>query len=457
MVDDSTPTVDRRTLLRTIGGSSALLLAGCSGDGGSGGEETSSASGSDGTDGSNGGQAQFTFWTTQVENNRIQVIEELVSAFESTKDSAIKMNAVEEGDLPSQISSARASGTLPAIGEWGLDPMQQLGSGGLLSKEAAGNVIEAVGEDKFHDGALSMTRAPDGGHFAVPFHGWVQGFWYSKSVFEENDLETPTTWESLRTAAETLHDPDNNEYGIVVGTDKTPFARQCFTPIARSNNARIFNNSGEIVFDSPEMVEALDFYAQLAEFTPPGKDTWKTANNTFLNGQCHLIGYSTYLMGDVTDAGQEMVEDTGFASYVENERQSSFGQIVTLSLLSSASEDQQKAGESFAEYLLTGENYVKWLHMAPGGMNPVLEPTAESDAYQENETLSDWGDTLADISSGFANIERFGYAEGQAFPELGQITNQLLISEAISRVTSGEDPETVASEQAEEMRSTISE
>lgn len=462
MTDSNNTDRRRRTVLKTLGGGTMALLAGCTGGGGGSAETEGSSEASttsSGTAGGSGssGSADFTFWTTQVENDRKQVIGELVSSYESGHESAVQMNAVKENDLPSQISSARASSTLPAIGEWGLGAMQRLGSGGLLSKEGASNVIESIGEDKFYDGALALTQAPDGGHFAVPFHGWLQGFWYSKSKFEELGLDEPTTWDGLLAAAEALHKPDDNQFGIVVGTKQTAFARQCFTPFARSNGARVFNEQGDIVFDSDAMVEALDFYAQLAEYTPPGKDTWKTANNTYLNDQCHLIEYSTYLMGGVTDKSQEMVEDTAFAPYIEKKRKSSFGQIVALNLLSSSTDQERQAAESFAEYLLTGEQYVKWLHMAPGGMNTVLKPTAESDAYQDNELLKAWGDTVSQISAGFQNIERFGYVNGKAFPEFGKITNQFLVAQAVSRVTSGEDPETVATEQAEKMRELLSE
>ena len=61
------------------------------------------------------------------------------------------------------------------------------------------------------------------------------------------------------------------------------------------------------------------------------------------------------------------------------------------------------------------------------------------------------------MSAAFENIERFGYVDGKAFPELGNITNKFLIAEAISRVTDGENADTVAKEQAKKMRDAIKE
>jgi multiple sugar transport system substrate-binding protein len=433
----------RRTVLKSVGGAVGVsALAGCLG----------SLGGSSG----GGNSKEITFWTSNVENDRKKVINGILDSFESSHEAKITLNAVKEDDLPTRISSARASDTLPTVADFGLSPMQKLGSEGLLSTKAADDVISSVGKDKFYKGALDLTKAPDGGHYAIPMYGWVEGMWFRKSVLEDNGLKQPTTWDAMLKAAKTLHKPDKNQYGIVVGTKKTAFARQCFTPFARSNGARVFDKEGNIVFDSKEMIEALEFYGKLSKYTPPGKDTWKTANNTFLNEQSHLIQYSTFIMGDLVDKGEKMVKDTGFAPYVEHKRKSSFGQIVGLNLFESASKSQLESGKTLCEYMMT-KKYVEWLHMAPGGMNPVLKKTASSDKYKDNKTLKAWGSTVEDVSAAFENIERFGYVDGKAFPELGNITNKFLIAEAISRVTDGESADTVAKEQAKKMRDAIKE
>ncbi|XVH31903.1 ABC transporter substrate-binding protein [Haloferacaceae archaeon DSL9] len=430
----------RRTALRSLAAAAAAgSLAGCIGGSGD----------SDGSEGSR-------FWSTQVEEDRQRVTRELIERFEENHEGAVELIAVEEDDLPSQISSARASDTLPALGEMPLDPMQRLGSEDVLSKDAAADVIERIGEDQFYEGALSQTAAPDGGRFGVPMHGWVQGFWYRQSKFDELGLEAPTTWDSLLAAAEALYDPDNDEYGIVVGSAETAFARQCFTPFARSNDARVFNADGDIVFDSDEMVEALEFYGRLAEYSPPGQNTWETANNTFLNEQSFLIEYSSYIMGGVVDSDAVSADDVGFTPYLERERQSSFGNLLVLTLFDTAGEEQLSVASDFAEFLMTDEEYVDYLHMAPGGMNPILRDAAEGDAYRDNETLQQWGDeTLENVSGAFETIERFGYVDGQMFPEFGEITSRFLVAEAVVRVSEGEDPRTVADEQAEKMREAI--
>jgi multiple sugar transport system substrate-binding protein len=436
----------RRTVLKGVGTAGAVGLAGCIG----GGSNTAGSS-------QDNGQTTFKFWTGQSETDRQQVIKDLIRNYEGSNPANVKMVVVTENELPTQVPAARASNTLPTVAEFGLSSMHKLGSAGILSKDAAKAVIENLGRAKFYDGALKLAQAPKGGHYGIPMTGWVEGFWYRRPVLEEHGLDEPTSWDTLLEAAKTLHKPEKNQYGIVVGTKKEAYTRQCFTPFALSNDAHVFNAKGEIVFDSKEMIEALDYYAKLAQYTPPGADTWKTANHTYLNEQCHLIEYSTYIMSDIAEQSTEMVENTGFASYVEKKTRSSFGQIVGLNLFSTATQSELQAGKDFSTFLMTDEHYIKYLHMAPGGMFPVLKPVAQSQKWQNHPVLKAWGDTLVDISSAFATVDRFGYINGKVIPTLGKLTSQYLIAEAVSRVTSGEDPATVASQVAEKMRETIQE
>ncbi|WP_121743625.1 ABC transporter substrate-binding protein [Natronorubrum halophilum] len=434
---DPTTGRERRTVLKGIG--AAMLAGGLAGCMGGGGDDDAT-----------------TYWTTQVEQDRQEVIKGLIESYESEGDGTIDMVSVEEGDLPTQISSATASGTLPAFGEWGLDPMQNLGSEDLLSTESAESVVDSIGRDDFYEGALSLATSGGGDLLAVPAHGWVQGFWYRQSAFDDAGLSAPTTWDAILEAAETLHDPDNDQYGIVVGSDETPFARQCFTPYARSNGARVLNGDGEIVFDSAEMVEALDFYGSLAEYSPPGAETFETANNTYLNEQCHMIMYSSYIMGDISSNTDGMAGDTAFAPYIENDRRSSFGQLVLFNVIDTVSDENREVAEAYVKHVLTGDQYIDFLHMAPGGMNPVLQSVAESEAYRDNETLQEWGqETLSNISGAFDNIERFGYVDGQMIPAFGEITSRNLVAQAVRRVSEGEDAQTVADDVASQMRDVI--
>ena len=126
----------------------------------------------------------------------------------------------------------------------------------------------------------------------------MQGIWYRTDWFEEAGLAPPSTWETIEKAAEHFYDINNNQYGILVGTTEENYMEQCFTQIAISNNARIFDKNGNIVFNSPEMREAVEYYTNLAKFNPPGPQTWR-ARDYYLQGKMAMFFYSTYIMDDL--------------------------------------------------------------------------------------------------------------------------------------------------------------
>ncbi|RAK12689.1 carbohydrate ABC transporter substrate-binding protein (CUT1 family) [Halanaerobium saccharolyticum] len=392
-------------------------------------------------------QTTVEYWTTQTEENRVEIINNLIDRFEAQQDEyKIELVTVQENDIPTKLAAGMAAGRLPAMIEVGAENILKLGAEGMLDSEAVNDVVNSIGEDDLYDGALKMLASPEGGYFGVPFHGWVQGIWYREDLFEEKGLEPPTTWESIMAAAKEFHDPGNQKYGIVVGTNKDSYARQTFTQFALSNNARIFDENGNLVFNSPEMVETLEYYAELAKYTPPGPNGWRDARDLFLAGRVPMMMYSTYIMDDIglaaTDyAGEEgemianLVDKTNFANTMKNKSEAVFGQISGFTFIKSKDQKKIEGAKAFAEFLMTGENYIEFLHMAPGGMNAVRPSIANDPKYLEHELLEVWGEKSARIASGLNSIGKFGYVGGKVFPEIGNIASQFIVGQTIMKMT----------------------
>lgn len=392
-------------------------------------------------------QTTVEYWTTQTEQDRVEVINDLIARFEAQQDEyQIELVTVQENDIPTKLASGMAAGRLPQMIEVGAENILNLGAEGMLDSEAVKDVVNRIGEEDIYNGALKMLSNPDGGYFGVPFHGWVQGIWYREDLFEERGLEPPTNWENIMAAAKEFYNPEEQQYGIVIGTNKDSYARQTFTQYALSNNARIFDEEGNLVFNSPEMVETLEYYAKLAETTPPGPNGWRDARDLYLAGRVPMMMYSTYIMDDIglqaTDyAGEqgEIIEDlvgkTNFANTMKNKSEAVYGQINGLTFVKGSDEEKIEGAKAFAEFLVTGENYIDFLHMAPGGMNAVRPSVANDPKYLEHELLEVWGEKSARIASGLNSIGKFGYVGGKVFPKIGNITSQFIVGQTIMRMT----------------------
>ncbi|TYB82697.1 MAG: extracellular solute-binding protein, partial [Kosmotoga sp.] len=254
-------------------------------------------------------------------------------------------------------------------------------------------------------------------------------------------LDDPIKWEDILDAAKELHDPDNGVYGLILPKQADAYCEHAFTEIALANGARPIDLEGNITFDTPEMIEAFRFYKELGKYSKPGYTTVLDALNGYLSEEAAMIFYSTYIMDDIAveevqkgridDYNPELVKNTGFANYMENTDRSSYGQVVALAILEST--EQEEAAKKFVKFLMTGNNYIYWLHMAPGGMNPTRRSIAENPDFLDNYVLERYGtEKIMEIISALENIVRFDFYKGHVLEEMSKISGAFIIGKAIN-------------------------
>lgn len=384
------------------------------------------------------------FWHCEVEQDRQETIGALIQQFQKDHPGiTVKLQAIEEDDMRTKLTTAQAARRLPNLVWLSSELILRLGNSNLLNQKAAGDAIASLGHSDFYSGPLAFMASPEGGYYAVPYAAWVQGIWYRKDWFESRGLAAPTTWESILKAAQAFNAPQDRVYGIITGTSKDTYAEQVFTQFALSNKAFLFSPDGKVTFNTPEMIEVLDYYKQLSAFTPPGPESWRDARDLYLNGTCAMMFYSTFTMDDigVERTGfkgaivRDLVKKTGFAPYVEHSAVSSFGAVTGFGIMSTGTPDQADACKKLVEFLMTRDSYIKAMHMSPGGFNPVLKSVATYPAYLDEPVLRAWGETYHTIARGLDSIQTFAQRDGQIFPGYGNISAQLIIGEALYNLT----------------------
>ncbi|MGD1816542.1 MAG: ABC transporter substrate-binding protein [Pleomorphochaeta sp.] len=396
------------------------------------------------------------YWTTQTQTDRQSTIQLLIDTFEVMNPNIkVKLIAVDENDLTSQMATAASSNTLPTLVEGPATTMVSFGTDGLIDVNANQATIDSIGRSKFFDGALKINQSESGAAYGIPFHGWLQGLWYRTDWFEEAGLEPPTTWENIEKAAKYFYNPSENTYGILVGTKVENFSEQCFTPIAQSNGAQLFDKDGNLTFNTPEMKEAIEFYGRLAQYNPPGPQTWR-ARDYYLQGKMAMFFYSTYIMDDlaIQDAAAssltsenfsdlqgsqfdpELAAHTSMVPTITNTDSASYGTIVSLSLVDQGDAAKTQAAEKFVQYLFQPNSYITFLHMAPGGMNPVIKGIADTDDFLDNPVLSSYGkDAITEIVNGMQDIKSFGIVDGNKIEKADKITAQQILPQMIYKYT----------------------
>lgn len=450
---DEDVTVSRRALM-ALGAGGAAALAGCAGVG--------DTDGGTPTDATPALPDSITFLHFETDQERRSEIEDIAAGWTDTSGVDVGTRVVPEADLPTEIQTSAASDTLPAAAE--LSNRALYSARDAIATDAATATVEAIGEDAFYDNVLRQVATGDGGYYGAPLYTWQQLTLYRESVREEQDLPEPTDWESFEAFASATHDPDNDVYGCLLGSDQSQFTLQCFQPFALSNDAHVFDEDGNIVFDADPMVEALDFYARMArEYNPPGEMGPGDVGSVWGQGQTHLYSSNTisffFEALGVEEGGT--VEGFGVVPFVEREQRATFGEVVATTTLD-VDRGAERAAREFQTYLHDAEGgadspYLRWLHMQVGLFNPTREGILDDEEYIDHGNVAKWPDEWHEevIPTAIERMDRFGFRGDEVFPEIGQITGEFLITDAIRQIIDGDDAEQVASETAEEMRDTI--
>ncbi|MEA3374692.1 MAG: extracellular solute-binding protein [Chloroflexota bacterium] len=389
------------------------------------------------------------FWTTDNEEERVNAYEAVAQRFmDENPEVDVRIVPIEEAGVSQRIATAMAANRLPDIIRMGVERVAAFAADGILDEDAATAVIESVGEDNFRAGPLQMVTDPATGKYAaIPYDGWIQAIWYREDMFDEAGLDAPISWDDIDAACDELPGTGNMLYALTLATDPGQnYPHQVFEQVAISNDAWPFDEEGNVTMNTPEMIEALEFYAGLQRCAMPGPQYWRGAREAYELDQAGMLFYSTYIMDDLvegsgTEEGDTIeiaVEDlalkTGFAPMMEGPNgAASYGQLVAVGIMQGADPEAQQV----AEWFLTGQNYVDILALAPFGKVPVLQGAVD-DWKELSPYFANYSDeTLAQIANGYETMQRWLFRPDYDTAQravVGDIEGRLLIPQVISNI-----------------------
>ena len=160
---------------------------------------------------------QITFWTTEVEKDRLEIQKKIANAFTHKTGIEVRIVPVQENYLAERVTAAYAAKSLPDIIFHPIDFTIGWAEAGILDHQSATQVVDSLGKETFSSGPLNLARVP-GGYAAVPVDGWGQLLLYRKDLFNEKGLPAPDHWDKILKAAQILHNPPLI-WGFEVATD----------------------------------------------------------------------------------------------------------------------------------------------------------------------------------------------------------------------------------------------
>ena len=332
---------------------------------------------------------EITFWTTEVEKDRLCIQQEIARGFIRKTGIAVRIIPVEENFLAARVTAAYAARSLPDVLYHPIDFTIGWERAGILDAQSSTEVVASLGKDTFSPGPLDLVRVKDG-YAAVPLDAWGQLLLFRKDLFREKGLPVPDTWDHILKAAKALNNPPKM-WGFEVATDPgQTYTQQVFEHLALSNGVRLAGRTGgpnqEINLNTPEMVATLRFYKALSRFTPPGNINWLHTRMDYLSGRAAMIIWSPFILDELSGLRKDqpvlpdiikkepgfLAKNTGFVTVIHGPNGSAqYGQINCIGITRDAAKVPAK---QWVEFLLS-EGYLRWLSMAAEGKLPVRKGT----------------------------------------------------------------------------------
>ncbi|GAB4528249.1 MAG: ABC transporter substrate-binding protein [Anaerolineae bacterium] len=202
-------------------------------------------------------QVTLQVWTgasSPVEN---EFKEAQIAAFEEAYPN-VDVELLISPDYGTQIRAAFASGDYPDVFTVGQADFPQWQSDGLLASGA--EFIEE--QDDIYEGLRNAFSAEEE-LYCAPKDFSTLALFYNRDYFDAAGIDYPTeewTWEDMMMAAEATTGIEDGVVGLSAAADKFRWMAFFY-----ANGAQIFDEEGNVAFDSEAAVEALDFYQNFVE------------------------------------------------------------------------------------------------------------------------------------------------------------------------------------------------
>jgi multiple sugar transport system substrate-binding protein len=399
-------------------------------------------------------QVTIDFWNPETGEAVVKVLQEDIKGFQKEHPD-VKVNLVnipwsdiftkwqtgiQSGNVPdASIASAAFGATFNAQGA--LEPVDDV-------------IKEMGGESAFAPSAKSFIEMckQNGTFFDVPYvHNSVL-LWYKKDLLKKAGLAVPQTWDELLAAAKAL--TKNGVFGILMTSSKSYVTMHTFYSLMLSNGADIVDRQTgqKVIFDSPETVETLKFYKELAQYSPPGAGGYDRpeAQAAMTTGQIAMFIYGSWLGGALTEGGPDVLAQFGAAPVPHNKGKGAFMGNLTLIVFKAAKHKAE--GKMFLEYLMKNENYIRYLLTDPSSYGPVMESAKKDPAYKDSPQVKAVQDVIDAFEAELPNAWVYGLPN----PHAGELEGLNIIADIVGRVVLGNvSPETAAKDGAAKIEEII--
>jgi multiple sugar transport system substrate-binding protein len=384
------------------------------------------------------GEQRLSVWILENQPDRLSATRANAARFAEAEDIAVEVTGIGDDELAQRVAAAARAGRLPDVLQLPMASAHAYARSGILSADAAQDVVDQLGEETFSARALSLLTS-EGRVTAVPSDGWGQLLIYRKDVFDAAGLGAPRSLDDVRRAARRLH--GDGMAGITLATDPSPFTAETFEHVALAAGCRLLDERGAVALTSPRCEYAFDVYVELAtKYSVEGAQDVDSTRDTYFSGGAAMIFWSPFLLDAMAGLRDDAVpscpqceadpaylaRNSGLVGPLAGRggAPAQFGNVSTWGI---AADGNLEGAERFVAYMMS-DGYLDWLALSPQGKYPVRF----GDRAQPDRYVDGWGGlesgvdrkapltrfyaerSIASLGDGARNFQRWGFEQGGA-------------------------------------------
>ena len=384
------------------------------------------------------GDQRLTVWILENQPDRLRATRANAARFAKAEGFAVEVAGIGDDELAQRVSAAARTGRLPDVIQLPMASAHAYAREGILSADAAQDVVDKLGEETFSARALSLLTS-EGRVTAVPSDGWGQLLIYRKDVFDEAGLGAPRSLDDIRRAARRLH--GDGMAGITLATDPSPFTAETFEHVALAAGCQLLDERGDVTLTSPRCQYAFDVYVELARnYSVAGSQDVDSTRDTYFSGRAAMIFWSPFLLDAMAGLRDDAVpscpqceadpaylaRNSGLVGPLAGRggEPAQFGNVSTWGITADGNLD---GAERFVAYMMS-DGYLDWLALSPQGKYPIrFGDRAEPDRYVNGWSGLQSGvdrkapltrfyteRSIESLGDGARNFQRWGFEQGGA-------------------------------------------
>jgi len=300
------------------------------------------------------------------------------------------------------------------------------------------------GKDKFDAAALDRYTAPTGEVIGVPVMGSPSVWWYRTDLLQEAGLTPPAghwDWTFLLKAVKAMHKPPK-VYGLATPLGRNIASQYLVAAFILGNGGHFVSQDlKDVVFDSPEVRDAVDVVKELAQYAPPGATSWGRPDqvDAIARGGVAMGEYAGRVMGDIITKNPTMMKNYANALMPYQKDPRTYGVSGPHALF----KGKNLAGaKELAKFSMRKDVFISYLNVLPGTYASAIPAYASDPTYLSNPVLKAYDPKLV---SNITDASKYAYDEakegpGWKFnPKGGAIENSLILADIVQKVTIGKE------------------